>query len=185
MATFTLQPRLQSELVNLRPLMADDWDTLFAAASDPLIWSAHPANDRWKKSVFRHFFEDALASDGALVATDPASHRIIGTSRYDIRRAGPGEIEIGWTFLSRDKWGGATNAAMKWLMIRHALSAFDRVIFFVAQENIRSRRAMEKVGGTLTDRSEIAEVSGRKVPHIVFAIDRSGFANGPLSDFSW
>jgi N-acetyltransferase len=42
-----LQPHLIGELVELRPLTPDDWDELFAVASDPLIWEQHPARDRY------------------------------------------------------------------------------------------------------------------------------------------
>ncbi len=174
------QPTLTSPTVVLRPLVADDWDGLFAAASDPLIWAGHPAHDRWQEPVFRAFFADALASGGALVAVDPANGAVIGSSRYDTRRAGPGEVEIGWTFLARPYWGGATNRVMKALMVDHALTGFDRVIFLVGETNRRSRRALEKVGAALTDRAEVGDLGGRQVRHLIYAIDRADFAAGPL-----
>jgi len=34
---FDFQPTLRGSLLELRPLRADDWDALFAVASDPLI----------------------------------------------------------------------------------------------------------------------------------------------------
>jgi len=33
-----LQPTLAGEHITLRPLVAQDFDELFAAASDPLVW---------------------------------------------------------------------------------------------------------------------------------------------------
>ena len=66
------QPVLEGEVLRLRPLHAEDWDALFAVASDPLIWEQHPAHDRWQEPVFRAFFEDALANKGALVVIDRA-----------------------------------------------------------------------------------------------------------------
>lgn len=178
---FDSQPELADDAVRLRPLRADDWEALFAVASDPLIWAAHPAHDRWQEPVFRRFFADALASGGALVAIDPATGEVIGSSRYDRERAEPGEIEIGWTFLARRCWGGAVNRAMKRLMIAHALQAFERAIFLVGENNIRSRRAMEKIGGVLTERLHQAEMAGQPVMHVIYAIDRAGFEAGPLS----
>jgi len=175
-----LQPSLLHPLVKLRPLVLDDWDALYAVASDPLIWAVHPAHDRWQESVFRRFFTDALASGGALVAIDPATNDLIGSSRFDPKRAEPGEIEIGWTFLARSHWGGPTNAALKSLMVGHALTQFDRVIFIVGEGNVRSRRAMEKIGGQLTSREHHAEMAGRMVRHVIYSIDRAGFARGPL-----
>ncbi len=35
------QPVLEGEHVRLRPLRPDDWEALFAVASDPLIWEQH------------------------------------------------------------------------------------------------------------------------------------------------
>ena len=180
-AAANLQPTLGNAAIVLRPLTAGDWDGLSAVAREPLVWAGHPAHDRWQEPVFRAFFASALASSGALVAIDPASGAIIGSSRYDQGRAGPGEVEIGWTFLARSHWGGATNAAMKALMIGHALTQFDRVIFLVGETNVRSRRAMEKIGGVLTDRSLTTDVAGNAVRHVIYAIDRSGFAGGPLA----
>lgn len=75
---FERQPYLASADVQLRPLTAMDWPALFAATSDPQIWAGHPAHDRWQEPVFRRFFDEALASGGALVALDPASGAIIG-----------------------------------------------------------------------------------------------------------
>src|SRR6476620_6935396 len=158
MTPVDLQPVLKGRLIELRPLKPDDFDALFAVASDPLIWEVHPAHDRWQEPVFRRFFADALASGGALVAEDPATGEVIGSSRYDRGRAGPGEVEIGWTFLARRYWGGALNRAIKRLMIAHALESFERALFFVGEGNVRSRRAMEKIGGVLIDRRDDFEM---------------------------
>lgn len=176
-----LQPTLTSPAVTLRPLRADDWDALFGVASDPLIWALHPAHDRWREPVFRAFFTQALASGAALVALDPATGAVIGSSRFDTGRAGPGEVEIGWTFLARSHWGGATNGAMKALMVGHALGGYDRVLFLIGETNLRSRRAVEKIGAVLTDRIDEAEMAGVAVRHVIYAIDRAGFVGGPLA----
>jgi len=177
------QPVLVDARVALRPLESRDWEGLFRAASDPLIWADHPAHDRSTEPVFRRFFADALESGGALVATLPGSAEIIGSSRYDTRRVHPGEVEIGWTFLTRPHWGTGVNAAMKRLMVAHALAHVERVLFFVGEGNVRSRRAMEKIGGMLTDRTHEAEMAGKPVRHVIYSIDRDGFAAGPLGGF--
>src|SRR4051794_3673872 len=95
------QPTLERELLRLRPLRVDDWDALFAIASDPLIWAVHPANDRWQEPVFREFFAEALAGGGALAVIDRASGAIVGSSRWERHDAEASEVEIGWTFLAR------------------------------------------------------------------------------------
>jgi N-acetyltransferase len=144
---FELQPHLVGELVELRPLRPDDWDALFAAAADPLIWEQHPASDRYKEEVFRDFFRDALASGGAFVVVDRKTQAIIGSSRYFGYDPDKSEIEIGWSFLARAYWGGRYNAEMKRLMLDHAFRFVDVVVFLVGPQNRRSQKAMEKIGG--------------------------------------
>ncbi len=103
---FDRQPHLKGELVELRPLRAEDFHALFAAGSDPLIWEQHPAKDRYQQDVFTKFFSDALASGGALIALDAKDGAVIGSSRYHGYDEANSEVEIGWTFLARSHWGG-------------------------------------------------------------------------------
>ena len=147
--SFDLQPTLAGELITLRPLRPDDFDALYAVASDPLIWEQHPASDRYKEDVFRQFFTEALASGGAFAVLDEKDGRIIGSTRYFGYNREASEIEIGWTFLARQYWGGRYNKEMKELMLRHAFRFVDNVIFLVGPQNTRSRRAVEKIGGIL------------------------------------
>jgi RimJ/RimL family protein N-acetyltransferase len=144
---FDFQPTLLGKLVELRPLRADDFQDLYAVASDPLIWEQHPANDRYQEDVFKDFFRGALESGGALIALDSKDGSVIGTSRFFGYDAGKSEIEIGWTFLARSHWGGAYNGEMKELMLRHAFRFVNSVVFLIGPENVRSRRAVEKIGG--------------------------------------
>jgi RimJ/RimL family protein N-acetyltransferase len=108
--SFELQPHLVGDLLELRPLRPEDWEGLFAVASDPMIWEQHPAHDRYREEVFREFFREALASGGAFVAVDRTTQEIIGSSRYFGYDAEKREIEIGWTFLARSHWGGNYDA---------------------------------------------------------------------------
>lgn len=171
------QPHLMGDLVDLRPATAEDFDALFAVASDPLIWQVHPAHDRWQEPVFRRFFADGLASGGMLVAIDRASGAVIGSSRYDFSRVDPDEIEIGWTFLARSHWGGRYNGEMKRLMLDHAFTGVSRVMFMIGESNVRSRRAIEKIGGKLTDRRHETAMAGRPVTHVIYTIERRGPAD--------
>jgi len=144
---FDSQPTMKGDLVELRPLRSDDAEALFAVASDPVIWEQHPARDRYKPDVFNAFFREALASGGALTALDCKDGRIIGSSRFHGYDAQASEVEIGWTFLARSHWGGAYNRELKQLMVRHALRFVKRVIFLIGPQNLRSQKAIEKLGG--------------------------------------
>jgi RimJ/RimL family protein N-acetyltransferase len=145
--SFDLQPILEGKLLGLRPLRPDDFHDLYEVASDPLIWEQHPNTDRYKEAVFEGFFREALESGGALIAMDSKDGRVIGSSRFHGYDSDRSEIEIGWTFLARSCWGGMYNREMKQLMLRHAFRFVNSVIFLVGPENVRSQRAMEKIGG--------------------------------------
>ena len=145
---FDLQPHLKGELIDLRPLKPDDWKELFAVASDPLIWEQHPESDRHLEDVFKIFFSDALESRGAFVILDRMTQQIIGSTRFYGYDPEKSEIEIGWTFLARKYWGGRYNAEMKRLLLNHAFKFVENVVFFVGEDNVRSQKAMEKVGAS-------------------------------------
>jgi RimJ/RimL family protein N-acetyltransferase len=144
---FDLQPTLKGELLELRPLREEDFEQLYAVASDPLIWEQHPDSDRFQEDVFREFFRVAMTSGGAVVAIDVKDGRIIGSSRYHGYDEGKSEVEIGWTFLARSHWGGVYNGEMKRLMLDHAFRFVRSVIFVVGPKNWRSQKAVEKIGG--------------------------------------
>src|SRR3954471_5550896 len=96
---FELQPTLTGKLIELRPLKPTNFDELFRAASDPLIWEQHPENTRYKKEVFQTYFDSAIESKGAFVVVDRKSGKIIGSSRFFALKAGGGGDEGGLTFL--------------------------------------------------------------------------------------
>jgi RimJ/RimL family protein N-acetyltransferase len=144
--SFDLQPHLKGKLIELRPIAPEDWNDLFAVASDPLIWEQHPESDRYKEDVFKVFFKDALESGGAFVVIDTKNKRIIGSTRFHGYDPEKSEVEIGWTFLARTYWGGRYNREMKQLMLGHAFQFVENVVFYVGENNIRSQKATEKIG---------------------------------------
>jgi RimJ/RimL family protein N-acetyltransferase len=141
------QPTLRGALVALRPLAWGDFDVLYAVASDPLVWAQHPAHDRHELPVFRAFFEEAMAGRGALFVSEVTTGEVIGSSRYHGYDAAADEVEVGWTFLARRCWGGAYNGELKRLMLGHAFRYVGRVVMVVGPGNVRSQRAVERIGG--------------------------------------
>jgi RimJ/RimL family protein N-acetyltransferase len=167
-----LQPTLVGETILIRPIRVEDWPEMFRAASDPLIWEVHPVRERYREPVFREYFDGAMASKSAFAFVDRATGEIAGSSRYfehdPVRR----EIEIGWTFLTRKYWGGDANREVKSLMLGHAFTFVDTVVFWVGQENWRSQRAMEKIGGVRREGVFSRPSVGGE--HVVFEITRAG-----------
>lgn len=169
---FDYRPTLQGARVTLRPIAPSDWPSLLAAASDPAIWQQHPEADRYKPDVFRRYFDGAVESGAALVFIDRNSGDVIGSSRYHGLDAEKKEIEIGWTFLARDYWGGSYNAEIKQLMLDHAFKFVSTVVFWVGESNLRSRRAMAKLGAKLRAGTFHRDSNGEQ-PHVVYEIRRS------------
>jgi len=57
-------------------------------------------------------------------------------------------------------------------MLEHAFQYVDSVVFWVGEANLRSRKAMEKIGGTLRDEVQFRDLSG-DVPYVVYEIARA------------
>jgi N-acetyltransferase len=171
------QPTLIGPTVMIRPVSSYDWPKLFAAGSDPEIWKVHPVPDRHTEPQFRKFFDEAVASKMAFVFVDRSTGALIGSSRYYGYEPERSEIEIGWTFIVRSHWGGATNREVKRLMLDHAFTFVDTVIFWVGDTNWRSRGAMTKIGGVKRDGLLTRELSGDH-PYVIFEIDKDSYQRG-------
>jgi RimJ/RimL family protein N-acetyltransferase len=169
---FDLQPTLTGTLIELRPLSPDDFDALFEAASDPLIWEQHPERDRYTRPVFQKYFDGAIASGGAFTILDRKTGKIIGSSRYCNLKLADSEVEIGWTFLARAYWGGAYNRELKSLMLDHAWRFVDHVVFVVGENNLRSQKALQKIGATFLKRVDLSAPDGTIESNVVFVITR-------------
>lgn len=151
---FELQPQLSDDVIKLRPLRRDDLDELYRAASDPLIWEQHPNPNRYQRKDFDVYFQGAMESGGALLAMDGRTGEVIGCSRFYELDQAERSIAIGYTFLIRRCWGGGCNRAMKILMLDHAFKYVDIVIFHVGVNNIRSQKAMERLGAAQIGRMD-------------------------------
>jgi RimJ/RimL family protein N-acetyltransferase len=133
----------------LRPLQQTDFSDLFAVAADPAIWEQHPDRERYKRENFSKFFDLGIASAGALAIIEQISGRILGSSRFYPFDQDVSSIEIGYTFLARDCWGQGHNRELKTLMLDYAFRYVSQVYFKAWTLNLRSRRAIEKLGATL------------------------------------
>jgi N-acetyltransferase len=164
------QPTLQNDLVTLRPLAEADFEPLRQVASDPLIWAQHPAKERATPDGFAHFFSQTLMAGGTLVIIDNATGQLIGCSRYAPVPETDRAIEIGWTFMARAHWGGRYNRAVKALMIAHALQHVEVVLFYIHEANVRSQRAMEKIGGQRITELDGLPLGLRPGVHMIYAL---------------
>jgi RimJ/RimL family protein N-acetyltransferase len=169
---FDLQPTLSNQLITARPLQQDDFETLYTVASDPLVWEQHPNKDRYKRKVFENFFEGAMKSKGAFLILENATGKVIGSSRFYDFDPDKKTISIGYTFLERDYWGKNYNRALKTLMLDHAFQFADKVYFHIGAINIRSQKAIEKLGAVKIDEKEVAYYGESSKLNYIYCIEK-------------
>lgn len=169
-----IQPtHLQDANVTLVPLQETDFERLYQVASDPLIWEQHPSKTRYQREVFANYFKGAIESKGAFFVLDTQTGEPIGCSRlydYDAARA---TILIGYTFLARSHWGSTYNRSLKTLMIEHAFTFSDHVVFHIGAQNIRSQKAIEKLGAVKMGELDLAYYGEAANPNFIYQINKA------------
>jgi RimJ/RimL family protein N-acetyltransferase len=169
---FELQPRLENELVRIQPLQENDFELLYTIASDPLLWQQHPNKDRYKREVFTTFFKGAIESKGAFLVSDVKTREAIGSSRfYDVNEEAK-SVFIGYTFIARSHWGKGYNPALKSLMLQHAFKFAERVLFHVGAVNVRSQKAMEKLGAIKAGQQTVEYYGEQPRLNFIFYLDK-------------
>ena len=146
---------LAAEHVRLEPLTLAHTPGLFAIGQDEEIWRwlylPPPANVGEMRSRVADALE-AQSRGGELpfAVVEPASGRVIGTTRYMRIEPAHRQLEIGWTWYGRAYWGTSVNTECKYLLLRHAFESLEciRVQFATDLRNERSQRAIERIGAT-------------------------------------
>jgi len=170
---FELQPTLENKFVRIRPLEETDFETLYQAANDPLIWEQHPNPDRYKREVFEIFFKGAIESGGAFLVYDKVSNEAIGSSRFYNVENQPDCVAIGYTFFARSHWGGTFNQALKTLMINHAFTFVASVVFHIGANNIRSQKAIERSGAKKESEIEMEYYGETTKLNFIYRLDKA------------
>lgn len=173
------QPTLQKGGFRFRALKESDFEKLYEAASDPLVWEQHPNKNRYQRKEFENFFQGALKSVGAGIIEEISTGEVAGSSRFYDYDKEKDEVFIGYTFYARKYWGKGVNAAIKDLMIRHAFLYVSRIKFHVGSENYRSIKAMEKLGAKEIGRLMVAYFGESPKENIEFLIEKKDY----LPDF--
>lgn len=168
-----LQPVLKDENVVLKPLSIDDFEKLYQVARDPEVWAMHPNKERYKRPVFQNFFEGALASKGAFLVVDRKTQEVLGSTRFYEFNPDTKSVLIGYTFYGTKWWGKNINSTVKKLMLDYIFREVDQVIFHVGKDNVRSVKAMTKLGAENTGEEEIAYYGEDSRTNIVFRIRKN------------
>lgn len=168
-----LQPTLENDFVRLIPLQETDFEPLFSVASDPKIWEQHPNKDRYKREVFENFFRGAMESTGAFKIIEKNTLEVAGSTRFYDYNAEDHSIFIGYTFYATKFWGSKLNSQVKKLMLEYIFQFIDKVNFHVGKNNIRSQKAMEKLGASKVDEVNVAYFGEPERLNVVFEITKN------------
>lgn len=168
-----LQPILQDDFLLIRPLRADDFDALYAVASDPAVWDQHPNKNRYQRAVFETFFQGAVASGGGLIVIRREDGEVLGGTRFYDWDADKDEVLIGYTFFGRNFWGQGINHRVKKLMLEYAFQFVSRVIFHIGAGNLRSQRSIEKLGAKNVGEQQVTYYGEEPKLNVVYEITRS------------
>lgn len=173
--TMDLQPTLSNSLITLRPLNLDDFESLYKVSSDPKLWEQHPRSNRYRREVFQELFEQRLSSNGAFVIVDEKTNEVIGSTgfyEYDEKNH---SVVIGYTFISRKYWGTGVNKEIKKLMIDYALQFVKKVLFHIGETNMRSRKAIEKIGAVEDGSFDKENIDGTPRKVVTYKIVKESF----------
>lgn len=171
---FDLQPeKLENDLIEIIPLSENDFDRLFAIASDPLIWELHPAKDRYKKEVFKKYFDGAVESKSSFLVFDKSTGELIGSTRFYHWQQDYSKISIGYTFLARKYWGGIYNKSMKSLLINYAFNFVNSVLFHIGKSNFRSQKAILKIGAKKINEVDFESIG--EITHYEYEIKKGAW----------
>jgi RimJ/RimL family protein N-acetyltransferase len=161
MNAFKEPPHLSGWGFAVAAMKEDDRTDLRAAAGDPLIWAGHPATNRYKPEIFDQFMSFLLAAGGAVTIRKGTD--VIGCSRFYGVPDQPADIGIGFTFITRDHWGGEANWAIKCLMHDYAFQHVINIWFHISPTNIRSQKATVKLGAHFAYDAELDLGTGKSL----------------------
>lgn len=170
---FSIQPHLENNVAEIIPLQESDFERLYAVASDPLVWEQHPNKNRCERPIFRNFFDGAMQSKGAFIIIEKSTGKVAGSTRFYGFDEVENSIFIGYTFYGRELWGKKLNPSVKKLMLDYIFQFVDKVNFHVGAENIRSQKAMERLGAKKIHEIEVAYVNEPVRLNILYEIKRS------------
>ena len=144
---------LHGQLVDLLPLEEKHFDELHRAAADKRIWEFY-VGDWSVKETFLKVYNGTLASrekgtEYPFVIFHQPTQKIIGSTRLMDIVAYDRRLEIGGTWLQPEYWATAINLDCKYTLLTFCFESLDanRVQLKTQHDNIRSRKAIEKIGG--------------------------------------
>lgn len=126
---------------------------LFKAASDPELWKLIPT-DCSRRAQFDLAYNFALTerekgNQYPFVIYHKETKSLIGSTRFFEIFPMDKKLEIGWSWIIKKYWGTTINLESKLLLLAYCFEVLKlrRVQLKTDATNLRSRKAIEKIGG--------------------------------------
>lgn len=148
--------KLQGHYVYLRLLQPEDIPALRTLARDGRLWEYTKTllindsfDEQFDKYIANAFNPDFGGLQISFVMRDVQTDEVMGMTRYYKLDAAHKRVSIGYTWYTPAYWGRVHNKECKLLLLQYAFETmgFQRVEFEVAHQNVRSQKAVQKIGG--------------------------------------
>ena len=150
-----LAPTLENHRVRLSPLGMGNYHRLLNIAQEENLIQYSPSAISTPEAL-KDYVQHAV--DGLYHKTiipfmvyDKEKAAYAGSTRFGLINWHNKVLHIGWTWIGKEFQGSGLNKHMKFLMLEYAFESlrFEKVEFRIDERNLRSRRAVEKIGATL------------------------------------
>ncbi|KJD34531.1 GCN5 family acetyltransferase [Tamlana nanhaiensis] len=148
-------PTLENERIRLSPINLENYKQLLEIAQEDKLVQFSPSKIDTPEDL-QSYVQNALDSFQQKTAIpfiifDKKENAYAGCTRFGHINWHNKVLHIGWTWIGKRFQGTGLNKNMKFLMLEYAFETlqFDKVEFRVDERNITSRKAVEKIGGTL------------------------------------
>lgn len=143
---------LEGERIRLEPLSVDHAQGLYNRGRMAADWAFMPRSCFIDMADVRQWIEEALLDPTQMPFTimEKAKGRVVGSTRFLHIRPEHRTVEIGWTWLGQEWQRTGVNTEAKLLLLSHAFDRMNciRVEFKTDARNLRSQRALERIGAT-------------------------------------
>ncbi len=146
---------LENNVVRLQSLTLDNLEPLISVAKQDKLIQYSPSEIAGKEALTAYTQKALdLQRQGLaipLIIYDKRAECFAGSTRYMNIDQKNKVLEIGSTWIGREFQGTGLNTAVKHLMLKHAFGqmGFEKVEFRIDERNVRSRKAVEKLGAVL------------------------------------
>lgn len=144
---------LEGKHIVLKPLAEEHFEELCTIGRDEKIWQFMPVRGHEPEQLLKSLIEAIQKRDEGeqypFVILEKRNGKVIGSTRFLRLNEEHKNLEIGYTWFRPAYWGSGYNEECKLLMLRYCFEKLKtiRVQIIAAEANLRSRKAIERIGG--------------------------------------